>query len=103
MHHNAACEHCGAHSWSYSPKGARRCVACSNVNPAQQTEFSGETLTDGISYYIIVRAENGAAGYTSQWRPEQIEDYGLVEVCEMVERAMWRSHRALRKSMEPSR
>lgn len=101
MDRSHLCEHCGGHSWAYAPGGSRRCVICSNINPAQQTEFSGEIITDGIVEHCVVRAENGAAGYNSIWTLEQIEDYGLAEICTMVERAMWRSYRAMRKAMEP--
>lgn len=95
------CPFCGGYAFAYSPSGRARCTVCAQPKPGQ-TEFSGEIVTDGIAERAIIRAENGAAGYTSQWTIEQVEDYGLADICVMVESAMWRSYRMIRKSMEPS-
>lgn len=95
------CAFCGGFNFAYSPSGRRRCTTCHAADPSKPTEFSAETITDGIADFVVIRAENGAAGYTSYWRREQIEDFGLADICKLVESAMWRSHRALKRSMQP--
>lgn len=95
------CPFCGGFSFAYAPSGRARCTICAEPKPGQ-TEFSAYFDMQEFGEYYVIRAENGAAGFTSHWTVEQIEDYGLADICALVESAMWRSYRTLRKAMAKS-